>query len=203
MEIKILKEIIGRGESAEVEFKKSFHSFQEIAKTICAFANTQGGILILGLNDKGRTEGVEGSMDQLQRKISDANSNIHQKPIIKIEVYDIDKKNIVVIIVHKAETTVFHSFEGVIYVRIGATTQKLDGTSILDFLRNRQILLFDEGIEYSAKLDSLDEEKIKDYLKLRNQYDYLKNHNLKDFLVSKKLATSLPELKLKNVAILF
>lgn len=203
MKIQELQEIIKRGESTEVEFKKSFHSFQEVAKTICAFANTQGGILILGLSDKGKIEGVEGNLDYLQRKISDTNSNIHQKPIIKIEVYEIDKKKLIVVIVHKAETSVFHSFEGAIYVRIGTTTQKLEGATILEFLRNRQILLFDEGIEYSAKLESLDEDKIKEYLKLRNQETYLQEHNLKSFLISKKLAASLPDLKLKNATLLF
>lgn len=203
MKNKELKEIIDRGESVEVEFKKSFHSFQEVAKTICAFSNTQGGILILGVSDKGKIEGIEGNLDQLQRKIADANSNIHQKPIIKIEVHEIDKSKVIVIIVHKAETSMFHSFEGALYVRIGTTTQKLEGASILDFLRNRQILLFDEGIEYSAKLESLDEDKIKEYLNLRKQDTYLREHDMKDFLISKKLAVSLPDLKIKNAALLF
>ena len=142
-------------------------------------------------------------MDSLQKRISDANSNIHPKPIIKIETNILEGKKVASIIVHKADSSVFHSFEGAIYVRIGSTTQKLEGDSILEFLRNRQILLFDEGLDYSAKLEFLDENKIIEYLNARNHGDYLKGHSLKDFLMSKKLAAFLPEARIKNTALLF
>jgi len=142
-------------------------------------------------------------LDSLQKRISDANSNIHPKPIIKIETNILEGKKVASIIVHKADSSVFHSFEGAIYVRIGSTTQKLEGDSILEFLRNRQILLFDEGLDYSAKLEFLDENKIIEYLNARNHGDYLKGHSLKDFLMSKKLAAFLPEARIKNTALLF
>ena len=54
MEIENLKRIIAEGENTEIELKQSFHSVQEIAKIISAFANTQGGLLILGVDDKGK-----------------------------------------------------------------------------------------------------------------------------------------------------
>src|SRR3989344_8907435 len=109
MDIENLLRIIKEVESIEVEFKQSFHSFQDIAKIICAFANTQGGLLILGVNDKGGIEGIKENPDAIQQRISNSNATIHPSPIINVEVHTIDKKKIIVIAVHKSDSTVFHT----------------------------------------------------------------------------------------------
>lgn len=46
-------------ESQTVEFKESWRD--EYLKTICAFANTDGGTLYVGINDKGEAVGVDNS----------------------------------------------------------------------------------------------------------------------------------------------
>lgn len=46
--------VIEKGESQDVEFKESFHSSQEVSKFICAFANTYGGVIVLGVNKHGK-----------------------------------------------------------------------------------------------------------------------------------------------------
>ncbi len=203
MDIENLKRIIAEGENAEIELKQSFHGIQEIAKIISAFANTQGGLVVLGVSDKGTIEGIKENPDLIQQKIANSNATIHPSPTINVDIHAIDKKKVVVIAVHKADSTVFHSVEGVIHVRIGSTIQKLEGQSILEFLRNRQILLFEESIEPTAKTKDIDAAKVTEYLKKRSQQDYLNNHSLKDFLASKKLASFQPDLKIKSAAILF
>lgn len=160
-------------------------------------------MLILGVDDKGQIEGIKENLDIVQQKISQSNSTIHPNPLIKVEVHTIDKKKLVVVIVHKADSSLFHSVGGIIYIRLGSTIQKLEGQSIVEFLRNRQILLFEELIDGTAKLDDIDVNKIKAYLEMRKQSDYLKSHSLKDFLLSKKLASLQPDLKIKNSALLF
>lgn len=203
MDKKTAKEIIDKGESLEVEFKQPFHSFQEIAETICAFANTEGGILFLGVKNNGQIFGVKEDIDEVQQKISNTNNNIHSAPIIRIETLRIDSETIIAVIVHKTDVSTFHSYKGSIYVRIGTTTQKLEGNSMVEFLRNRQILLFEEGIEPNAKIEDLDINKIQEYLEIRGQKNFLKEHSVENFLLSKKIATKIPDLKIKNTALLF
>ena len=203
MDTENLKRIIAEGESVEVKFKQSFHSVQEIARIISAFANTQGGLLFLGLKDDGTIEGIKENLDIVQQKISQANSIIHPAPLTNVEIHTPEHKKIILIIIHKADSSVFHSVEGVIYVRLGSTVQKLEGQSIVEFLRNRQILLFEESLEFSASLKDIDENKVKEYLNLRKQTDYLQNHSVQDFLLSKKLISFQPDIKLKSAALLF
>jgi len=200
MDIKQIKEIIDLGENQEVEFKESF-SQHKICKSLCALGNTLGGVIILGVTDKGQIKGIE-NLDETQRKLASANQCISPNPIISIETHKLWGKNIVVTIIQRATDNVYYTFEGVIWVRKGSTNEKLDGQTHLEFLRTKQILSFDENFENNAKVNDLDINKIKEYLKARDQKDYLEAHNLEHFLLSKKLASRNGSLKIKNSAVL-
>ncbi len=203
MQIDKIKKLIRGGEHQEAEFKESFHSSQGISKLICAFSNTIGGIILLGVKDNGMIKGVSKNIDTIQKRIADANSCVHPSPIITVEVKRIDKKKIIVIIVHKADSSIFHTFGGVIYIRIGSTVQKLEGNSIVQFLRDRQLLLFEDQVEPSSRIEDLDTNKIKDYLDIRNQKIHLNEDSIKKFVFNKKLAVISDKDGLKNLALLF
>jgi len=49
-----LKEIIKKGESEKIEFKKSLQLKDEIGKTVSAFSNSRGGKIIVGVDDKNK-----------------------------------------------------------------------------------------------------------------------------------------------------
>jgi ATP-dependent DNA helicase RecG len=44
-------------ENQDIEFKE--HWRDDVLKTICAFANTDGGIVYIGVNDKGKAVNVK------------------------------------------------------------------------------------------------------------------------------------------------
>ncbi|HEY8660071.1 MAG TPA: ATP-binding protein [Hanamia sp.] len=63
-----IKEIIQQGENNKVEFKTTLHFKtgkeaikikEDIAKTICAFLNSNGGFLFIGINDNGAVQGLD------------------------------------------------------------------------------------------------------------------------------------------------
>ncbi|MFN3195130.1 MAG: RNA-binding domain-containing protein [Chlorobiota bacterium] len=51
MNKKKLRRLIEEGESSTVEFKRKLTDSKKIAKELCAFANTKGGTLIVGVDD--------------------------------------------------------------------------------------------------------------------------------------------------------
>ena len=53
-------DILRREESETLEFKESFG--REAIETISAFANTKGGVLLVGVNDKGAVVGIHGGV---------------------------------------------------------------------------------------------------------------------------------------------
>ena len=202
MDAEQLKKIIDSGENQEVEFKESFHSQQKICQILCGLGNTNGGMIIFGVSNEKRTKGINENSDQLQRKIASANQCLSPTPILSIESHKIENKEIIVAIIQRATDNIYYMFDGAIYVRIGSTTKKLEGQNHLDFLRNRQILSFDETYENNATIKDLDSNKIKEYLKSREQKDFFDEHNIENFLISKKLATKNGKLKIKNSAVL-
>lgn len=61
-----IREMISGGESATVEFKRKFTSAEKIARELVAFANTRGGVLIVGVEDNGELFGVESEKGAVQ-----------------------------------------------------------------------------------------------------------------------------------------
>lgn len=53
-----IKRLIQRGESVNLEFKRRISAPSKIAKSLVAFANTKGGILLIGIDDNGYVFGV-------------------------------------------------------------------------------------------------------------------------------------------------
>ena len=51
-----IKHLIASGESQQVEFKQSASSAKDLAREVVAFANTSGGVLILGIDDTAARE---------------------------------------------------------------------------------------------------------------------------------------------------
>ena len=49
--------LIAQGESKTLEFKRELPRFEQIAKTVIAFANTSGGKLLIGVDDNGSLVG--------------------------------------------------------------------------------------------------------------------------------------------------
>lgn len=197
-----LLKLIESGESQEAEFKESFHSGQEYSKLMCGFANTYGGVILAGVSNKRNIIGVRENADVLQQKISNSAQAVSPPILPSVEVHEIDDKKVVAIVVQKAIDGSFYTFQGVIWARVGSTLKKIEGSQIVDFLRNRQILCFDETVS-DANLGDIDPNKVKQYLELRKQTDYFKSHSIADFLGSMKLTSRNGSLKIKNSALLF
>jgi len=54
-----LYDLIKRGEDQKLDFKRHISDPQKIAKTIVAFANSEGGQIVIGVSDEGDITGVD------------------------------------------------------------------------------------------------------------------------------------------------
>src|SRR5690606_248319 len=59
-----VKKLILEGEGLTLDFKKTITSYEKIARTIAAFANTQGGRLLIGVEDRGEIAGVKSEEEE-------------------------------------------------------------------------------------------------------------------------------------------
>ncbi len=66
MKLKDVKALIEEGEGFELEFKRKVSTPVKIAKTLIAFANTKGGIILFGVDDDRTIVGVGSEKEELE-----------------------------------------------------------------------------------------------------------------------------------------
>ncbi len=96
-----LRNKIKLGEGLNLDFKHSIKDTKKIARSLVAFANTEGGSLLIGVRDNGSIAGVNSEEEYYMIETA---SLLYTKPNVKIEKKNwiIDGKNILEIIVPKS-----------------------------------------------------------------------------------------------------
>ncbi len=82
---KELHQLISEGEHQQQDFKYAISDSKKIARSLVAFANTDGGSLLLGVKDNGKVVGV--SSDE-EFYMIEAAANLYCKPAISFETYE-------------------------------------------------------------------------------------------------------------------
>ncbi|MCE7991966.1 MAG: ATP-binding protein [Roseivirga sp.] len=92
MDLQELKRLISRGEGQYLEFKKKANHPEKIIKELVAFANSKGGLLVLGVDDDGTLSGtrsIEGEVFILEDAIA---KSIRPRPVYKVEIIKLNEK---------------------------------------------------------------------------------------------------------------
>jgi ATP-dependent DNA helicase RecG len=136
-------------ETDNKEFKEKWTD--DSLKTICAFANTSGGKLIIGINDKGEIVGVENSKELLEKLPNKIRDKLKITPLISLNIQE--DKEILYIEISPSHFPV--SYEGKFYVRSGSTTQELKDTELAYFLLKKMGKTWD-SISFESDLSEID-----------------------------------------------
>ena len=139
---KDLKNIIATGESYYTEFKESFD--RSIAEVACAFANSSGGNIILGINDAGVIKGVDAA-NRVRSQIQDTLGKISPQLEISVKV----EGNIIVVEVPEGREKPYGCSRG-FFMRVGANTQKMKPDQIIEFYKSEGRIRFDGLINQEA-----------------------------------------------------
>ncbi|OGU77959.1 MAG: transcriptional regulator [Stygiobacter sp. RIFOXYA12_FULL_38_9] len=146
-------------EHQNIEYKQSWHD--DYLKTICGFANSQGGLLLIGKDDKGETIGVpeyKKLMDDLPNKIKN-----HLGITAEVNLRTEKSKYFIEIITPPYSVAI--SLRGRYYFRTGSTTAELTGSVLNEFLLRKSGRTWDDVVEDRATINDIDENSIVEYLK--------------------------------------
>jgi predicted HTH transcriptional regulator len=96
-----IKELISRGEHQRLDFKFEISDSKKIARTLVAFANTDGGILLVGVKDNGALKGVR---SEEEFYMVEAAASMYCKPRICFisKSWTVEGKTILEIIIQKS-----------------------------------------------------------------------------------------------------
>ncbi|MDE1861138.1 MAG: putative DNA binding domain-containing protein, partial [Candidatus Micrarchaeota archaeon] len=196
-----IKKWVADWEGPTLEFKSGVG--KNVGKSICAFANTSGGTVVLGIGPTKQFTGIE-NPDKTSQDIHGLLENCKPKPNVKQEFVKEDGKTYIVLTVAQfslSEGACF--FEKQCFIRQGTTNICLDGNDLINFLKNKAILNFEEQ-RTTAKLEQINNGKLEILFKKRNiPEENLKGEKLKHMMAVLHMANYNGEFYIKNAGLMF
>ena len=145
-------------ECQTVEYKSTWHD--KYLEWICGFANAQGAVMYIGVNDNHEVIGL----DHIDKLMEDIPNKIVNSMGIVADVNLRKQDGLEYIEVAVAPSNVPVSYKGKYYYRSGSTMQELTGPALTDFLMRKMNTSWDMTTEPSATIDDIDPSAIKYFI---------------------------------------
>jgi ATP-dependent DNA helicase RecG len=180
----IIENLLQQNEGVRLEFKAQ-PNIDTIAKSITALINTQGGDLIVGIDDNKNVLGVENAVQQsvaIQNALVDL---IKPTAPISVQVITYKQKEVLLISVWEGAKKPYQ-YKGIIYNRIGQSTRTTSPDKLSNLISQRKQADFhwERMPVLGAELTDLDTEEIKQTIKLYKEYKIdAKIEDAEDFLI--------------------
>ena len=164
----IFKDLCLCGETTKVQFKQAFTSQREIAKEMIAFANSKGGVILFGVEDKtGKLVGL--SYEQIQQTSRElgnaANEQVRPTIYIETEVVRVENKHFLVCSVEQGKNKPYKNLNGEIWVKQGADKRRVtENTEILALFQDSGSYQTDAAGVDGTTISDLDRYAIDEYL---------------------------------------
>jgi len=156
---------IAVGEDEHTEFKSHFRGRDTVGKAICAFANTDGGLVVLGVSDSQQITGVAEDSDQVQERLTSFLQTGCSSPVTARLGRHRDPQGWV----HWLEVPRQRGFEplrcdGRVWVRRGRSSVEPSATELQDLYNTFGYVLTEERTISAAAVSDLDMQVFRSYL---------------------------------------
>ncbi len=137
MKINDILEILSLGKNQNIEYKTTCDNIDLIGKTICAFLNSGGGYIIIGIDDNGTIIGIDNMLDIAEFEDSII-EKLTPKVLVSFEKQTLEEKQIWIIEVPSG-ADIPYAFNNGIFIRNAKQTLQADVDTIRDMIMRRQI----------------------------------------------------------------
>jgi len=164
MEPSELKEIVDRGEGLHTDFKAALSSPDELAKDLVAFANTDGGRLVVGVADDRTVVGIP-DLDAAQRLVDNVAFNNCDPPTTVLqETVAVDGRSVLVVRVPRGDQRPYRTSRGRYYIRTTSGCRDASRGELLRLFQAAESLHADELPVLRAGLADLSMEAFEQHL---------------------------------------
>ena len=187
-----LLKLIENGEDSKHQFKEIVKDTNKLANEMVAFTNSQGGMIIIGVDNSGKITGLSKTeIDKINQYISNAATN-NVRPAINIITENIEIKNKKVIVVYIKEgiNKPYCDNEGAFWVKSGSDKRKVTSPEELQRLFQSSGKIYaDEGLIESSSIEDIDLYRFNDYFLKIYKRDFKEiEHSLETLLEKLNLA---------------
>ena len=156
-----LVDILTRPEGKSLEFKRDLSSPDGVLKTLIAFANTAGGMLLVGVEDRSRNvRGVPDALDVEERIANIVSDSISPRLLPEIEILPWRRTQVLAIQIHPSAARPHYlkreGAESGTYLRVGSTNRRADAEMLQELRRSARGETYDEQPMVDLDSEALD-----------------------------------------------
>lgn len=156
----MLEELLAKSESKTLEFKENAYALSKIVQTVIAFANTAGGTLVIGIQDKTKIViGIENILQDEERIANAIADSVTPTLLPNFQFISWREKDVLILTVHHSLGPFYLKEKGEtggVYVRLGSTNRIADAAMIAEIRRLKEHTSFDQLPDLKASPDDLD-----------------------------------------------
>lgn len=170
-----LLERVATWENLHTEFKRWPLPADDLAPSLVAFANTDGGQLVLGISEDRTLLGVEDS-DKVATFVDNVAANNCEPPITVVQEVlrdptQVGSKMVVVVNIPKGDMRPYRTNRGTYYVRTSSGRRHASREELLRLFQATESLWYDETPLLRSSTDDLDLAALDNYLSTTHQED--------------------------------
>ncbi len=170
MQVQEIREIINNGENSYIEFKEEGIKAKDLAEEIVAFANSEGGMILIGVDDDGCIKGVSETLIE-EKVMNVCRNNCIPHIVPTFESLEIDGKSIAVITINKGLSKPYYTTDHKYYIRVGTTKRIASRKELLRLFEANGALHFDISPVEDTSIKDLNIDVIRDYFLKYNTFD--------------------------------
>jgi ATP-dependent DNA helicase RecG len=167
------QDLIAEGEDFFIEFKREIDSAIDIAAEVVAFANTEGGILLIGVDDDKSICGVDDADSVERRLVGICHNSVIPAIAPEIEKAYVELLGKTVIIAHipKGSDKPYRTKTDHYYIRAGSTKRRTSKEELGRLFQDAGFVHYDVAPVSGTSLDTLDLHRVEKYFEQVHKLD--------------------------------
>lgn len=161
-------EMIKLGEGWKIEFKESLPKPSSFASTLVAFANHQGGTILIGVDDHGKVIGFKATKEDTDNILRAGRDGC--KPSMSsldLNEFTLENKPILAVSVPEGISEVYASSDGRYLTREGSENVAIEWRKLHRLIAERKKIAFEEQPCAGAVYEDVDLDKVRRHIKAR------------------------------------
>ena len=135
--------LVRQGENSSVEFKSAKAHPDSLARELVAFANTQGGTLLIGVEDDGHISGLNESIDHEARIANIARNNVNPPINVESAIVEMPEGRVLMVKVERGRDRPYQTLQNQFLVRIGSTNRTATQGELLRLFQQAGLFHYD------------------------------------------------------------
>ena len=160
-----LLRLVRGGEDTYLELKVKLSNTERVAQEIVALANTGGGVIVFGVNDQLRVEGVDDAESVQEELVKICREEIDPPIVPFIDRISFDSGRRVVALDVEGKRRPYRTRDGRFYIRIGAEKREASREELSSLLDEARPLRYENVPALGATIVDIDEAHLWSYLR--------------------------------------